>query len=91
MLFQLREEHEKALAKVALDNFEARTADHVRKNLPKQSAGLTEQALRGRVRREAEHSRRYGLTSERQIVRFVDADFLLGEHYLEDPAHQWAH
>ncbi len=90
-MFQLREEHEKALASVALENFEDRAVVHIRKNLPRQAAGLTEEDLRSRIRRESERSRTFGLKSEQQIMRFVDANFVLGEKYLDDPGNQWAH
>jgi hypothetical protein len=89
-MFELREDHLTAFRNTAAANFEDRAVAHLRKELPDQTAGLTDDDLRRRIRSSMNRGRQYGLTSERQLMRFVDADFLLGDSFEVDPQQSWS-
>jgi hypothetical protein len=89
-VLQLREDHMQAFESVALDNFEERAVRHLRTRLPQDAARYSDDELRARVRRSVKRSKSYGLTSEQQIMGFVDTGLLIGENFDTDPDHPWA-
>jgi hypothetical protein len=89
-MLRIRKEQLPALRSVALDDFVDRGAAHLRRQLPALVAHFTAQELRERVRACIPRCDSYRLTSPYDIMCFVDATFLLGERFDEDPAHAWA-
>jgi hypothetical protein len=89
-MFQLRTEHEDAFQAVAEDNFLERAAAHLRENFPDQTAALSQSEIRTRVRDGRTRARGYGFETERDVIRFIDAQFLLGDEFDRNPRHQWA-
>lgn len=89
-MFQLREEHMRALERVAEENFVDRGVAHLREYFPDLTAGVAADSLRARIRRGAARARQYDLETEQQIMCFVDSGMMLGEDFDSDPNHDWA-
>jgi hypothetical protein len=90
LLFQLREDHIRALESVAEDNFADRGVQHLRRILPEATASETDDQLRERVFECVGRAGKYGLATEQQVMSFADATYLAGEHFDTDPACTWA-
>jgi hypothetical protein len=88
-MFELREGHLDGFRRVAAANFEDRGLAHVRTYLGPQSAPFSDDEIRERIRASIARGAQYGLASERQIIRFVDTTYLLGENFDTDPAQSW--
>jgi|ERR1051326_247932 hypothetical protein len=88
-MFQLRDEHLKAFETVALDNFVERAVQHLRAELPRQTADYSDRRLRRRVRSCIDRCAAYGLTTEQQIIHFTETTFLLGKWFDSDPEQRW--
>jgi hypothetical protein len=84
-MFQLRDEHLNALASVSRDNFVERGVSHLRVSLPDYSAPYTDDQLRERIRECVGRAGGYGLTSERQVMAFVDTTYIKGRNFDQDP------
>ena len=89
-MFQIRDDHEQAFERTAQENFEGRAILHLRANFAAQTAGCSDEALRGRVRDCIDRAGKYGLTTERQVMSFVTATYVAGEHFDTAPEHPWA-
>jgi hypothetical protein len=84
-LFQLRAEHIRALEDAAREDFEDRGVRHLRAFLPAEAAPYSDDQLRERVRACVARAKAYGLHSEQQVMSFVDATYLAGEHFDTSP------
>ncbi len=80
----------RAFQGVAKDNFEERGVGHLRRCLPEATAAYSDAQLKQHIDRCIGRAGRYGLTTERQVMGFVDATYLAGEHFDADPACGWA-
>lgn len=89
-MIQLRQEQIDAFRSAAQDDYEDRAVAHLRGVFPSATADLSEEDLLGRVRDGTDRARRYGLRTEFQAMAFVDATFLAGRRFDEDPEADWA-
>jgi len=91
-MLQLREDHMAGFEKVAIDGFIERGVQHLRRNLPAQTAAFSDEQLRQRILACMDRANAYGLTTERHVMTFVDATYLSGENFdtsADDPrAHE---
>jgi hypothetical protein len=79
-----------AFQKVAQDNFEGRAVQHLRTTQSAATAPYSDDQLRQRVHGCVSRAGKYGLTTERQVMSFVDATYLAGEHFDTAPECAWA-
>lgn len=86
-MLKVRDEQYAALQDQAKLRFEDRVVRHLRTHLAEPTHEYSDDALRERIRVCQPRAAAYGLTSERQIVSFVDATFLIGEQFDSDPKH----
>lgn len=89
-MLTIRKTQQDVFRRQARAAFEARAIAHLRRDLAEQTAGLGDDEVTRRVREAIARAERYGLATQRQIVCFVDASFLLGEGFDTDPGHGWA-
>lgn len=89
-MFKIRKEQEEIFRQQALREFEDKAVQHLRRDLSEQTASFSDDDLRLRVRQCIPRSSDYGLTTQKQIICFVDVSFLLGEQFDTDPSHAWA-
>jgi hypothetical protein len=89
-MFIIRKEQIDAFRDHLWSDFENRAILHLREFVTEATAGITDDELRHRVRACALRAKMYGLTTERQIMDFVDASFFLSERFDEEPEHSWS-
>lgn len=88
-MFQIRDDHMNAFRETARENFEDRAIAHARAELPRQTASLSDDDLRQRVRSAVDRGRQYGFTTERDVICFFDTGLILGESFDSDPRNDW--
>ncbi len=89
-MMRIRPEQMEAFDRLSLEAFLDRGAAHLRKEFPKEMAEASDANLRIQVRRGIDRAAKYGLTSQYEVICFVDAEVLLGEDFDGDPKHEWA-
>lgn len=87
VVLKVRDEQYAALQDQAKLRFEDRVVRHLRTHLAEPTQNYTDDELRERIRVSQPRAAQYGLISERHIVSFVDATFLIGEQFDSDPKH----
>lgn len=75
----------------ALDQFVQRGVLHLRQNLADETAQFHDRDLQIRIRTCIERAKPYGFHTEQQVMTFVVATYLAGEHFDKDPKYQQAH
>jgi hypothetical protein len=80
-LLKIRKEQEDVFRQRALADFESRAIKHLRRDLGEQTAPFDDHELRRRVHEGITRAGSYGLTTEKQVMCFVDVTFLLGESF----------
>ena len=70
--------------------FESRLCDLVRQHWRESCEAMSPSDLHKFVEDGIARGRRYGLTSERDLARFVNVQFALGAEFDADPRHAWA-
>lgn len=90
-MFQLRDQHVRGMEQVAEDNFVGRAVRHLRQTFPNTTAPQPDGNLSERVKRGIARAKPYGLTSEKQVMCFLDSGMILGETFDTHPDHAWAH
>lgn len=70
--------------------FEDSMVRHLNENFPSWSASAGECAVRETVRRGIRQSSTYGITSQRDVCRYVDLMVVFGNDFDHDPQLPWA-
>jgi hypothetical protein len=89
-MFRIRAEQLDALEAAQIRRFEDLAIEHLRIYFHELTQPFSDDQLRLRVRECTIRSERYGLTSEQEIMYFLDTTFLLGNDFDLDPAISWA-
>lgn len=89
-MFKIREHHHKALRKDRLRLFEDRAIQHLRGCFPLETRSHSDGQLRERVRDCIGRANAYGLTTEQQVIAFIDVTYIEGERFDADPGGTWA-
>jgi hypothetical protein len=84
-MLKIRPEQLEVFAKAALERFEGSAIRHLRQIFPTAVASLTDDQIRMRVRSCLPRARLHGLTTEYQVLCFVDTTYLLGEFFDQEP------
>jgi hypothetical protein len=84
-MFQLREEHLNAFAQAAYGAFEDGVLRQLREVFPDKVRAFTDEDIRGRIRAGIPRASVYGLTTQYQVMCFIDATYLLGVKFDSDP------
>ena len=86
----IRNEQLKALGRNRRSSFIERAADHLERFFPHLPESGDRKLLADRVRRGIEEAASYGLTSERDLIRWLNVGAALGEDFAGDPKYPWA-
>jgi hypothetical protein len=86
----MRPEQTNEFGRDALRRFEDRAVRHMRRHLPGPTERHTDGELRRRVGECIPRSTEYGLSSEQQVMCFVDTTFLLNDRFDSDSDYSWA-
>lgn len=89
-MLKIRKEQTEVFRQHAMADFEARAIQHLRRDLSEQTAPFSDDDLRRRVHESIPRAGEYGLTTQKQIMCFVDVSFLLGERFDTDPQYAWS-
>lgn len=89
-MLKIREEQLEPFSSEAMTYFETRAVAHLRRDLVKQTGAFSDDDLRTRVRQCISRAAQYGLTTEKQVMCFVDVTYLLGPNFDSDPRQRWA-
>jgi hypothetical protein len=84
-MLKLRPEQVQAFTDSAWNRFETGAIRHLRQIFPTAVASQSDSQIRQRVRDCVPRAGRYGLTTEYQVLCFVDATYLLGESFDSNP------
>jgi hypothetical protein len=90
MTFTIRKEQAEAYRSHMIDGFAERGVAYLRTHLAEPTAPYPDSVLSERVRRCITRAGRYGLKTEKQVVAFAAATFLIGERFDDDPEREWA-
>ncbi len=86
----IRQEQERILAQYAAERFVEQACGHLHKCWPEQCEARGEEAVRTSVQMALKRAKRYGITTQRGIIRFLDVMYLLGDNFDTNPELAWA-
>lgn len=89
-MLKIRREQDERLRLQALVEFENRGVRHLRQQLRQPTAPFRDDELRQRIRACVLRAQQYGLTTEQQVMVFVDASYLVSEDFDSNPESDWA-
>lgn len=78
-MFILRPEHEAAITQAIFARFKRRAAAFLHEKHPDRLQAVSNQALDALIESGCRQARSYGLSTERQLVRFLRSSLLLGD------------
>jgi hypothetical protein len=88
-MLRLRKEHLAAFEAHVVNLFVARVIAHVKAVWPAECAELTEPVLTDMVRAAIQRGSALGLSTEHDLVRYVDLSFLLAKDFESNPLASW--
>jgi hypothetical protein len=86
----IREEQMEVFEQAAVQSFESRLVEHLKKEFPKHSEAMGDAALLEVVRCGRERAAKYGLAGERSVRLYLELMLMLGSGFDEDPQLPWA-
>src|ERR1035438_10813732 len=86
----IRSEQMTALSNALTNTFESDMVSHLNRCFPPQCAVLGEEEVRNTIRYGLQRSRGYGITSSREVCRYVDLMMVFGRDFDRDPKLPWA-
>jgi len=89
-MFVMRDEHLRAFDKASGEVFEDRVVEHLRRFFPKKTDELGEQRLRQTIQQGIVSAKRYRITTERGIVKYIDLMFALRFDFDRHAETPWA-
>jgi hypothetical protein len=89
-MFQIRDAHLDAFAEAAYEAFEDGVLRRLRDVFAEKVCDFTDEDIRNRIRACVPRARSYGLTTQYQVMCFVDTTYLLGEDFDFDPRYSWS-
>jgi len=87
---KLRKEQMDTFSEAARKSFEDRMVAHLREVFPQRSKRLGEPRVRGKIQHGIERAGTYGITSERDVCRYIDVMFAYGWDFDTDSKLPWA-
>ena len=88
-MFKLRKEHLDAFEAQIVSLFEVRVVAHVKVVWPADCGELGDAAVAEMVRSSIRRGAALGLSSEFDVVRFVDLEFILAKNFDTNPLARW--
>ena len=89
-MFVLRKEILEALSKSAVESFEDRMVDHLKKSFPNTFAELGEFKIREMIQHGTDRAESYNIIGMRDIANYIDLQFALGRDFDVNPRMPWA-
>lgn len=89
-MLKIRAEQLAVFDALANDAFERKAMELLREHWPEESGLLGEQKLRERITAGRQRVGEYGITADRDVLRFLNVTFALGPEFDRDPRYPWA-
>jgi hypothetical protein len=86
----IRKEQMQVFEQAAVQSFESRMVEHLKKEFPKHSEAMGDAALLEVVRCGRERAATYGLAGERSVRLYLELMLMLGSGFDQDPQLPWA-
>jgi len=90
IMLRIRPEQLEVFGKLSSKQFEQRMASHLRTRFAVQTAGLTDDALLGRIQVGIQKARCYGFELEPHIRSYLELSMTHGAEFDRDPKIPWA-
>jgi hypothetical protein len=78
------------LSRLEVEKFEDWILAHLRKFFPTQCAALGERALQELIQHGIQRSARYGVTTRRDVCKYIDLMIVFGRDFDTDTRSRWA-
>jgi hypothetical protein len=88
-MFKFRKEHLDAFEAQVVSRFAARVVAHVKAVWPAECGELGDATVADTVRKAIQRAAALGLSSEHDMVRFVDLEFILAKDFEMNPFARW--
>ncbi len=79
-----------AFRRQAISDFEMRATQHLRQSLEELTRNESDEQLVVRIRHSLTLARKHGMSSEMQVMAYVDTSYYIGESFEMDPKHEWS-
>ena len=86
----IRPEQIAVFSEAAVQNFEDWMLAHLKRFFPEECAESGEPKIRRRIRDGTNRAATYGITSKRDVCKFIDLIMMLGPDFGSDPRFPWA-
>ena len=88
-MLTIRKAQMQALGRAAMQEFEKDMLQHLRQFFPDECAALGSKALREHTRHAIARAKEYGLTSERDLCKYLNLTMIYGRDFDTDPELEW--
>lgn len=86
----IRKEQVVALSEAAYESFCRRLYEHIKKCWPREFEEKTPAGVRQSIEQGIARAEEYGIQAERDVVRYLDTMYLVGEDFDVNPKTGWA-
>ncbi len=86
----IRKEQVAALSETAYESFCQRLYEHIKKCWPREFEEKTRAGVRQSLEQGIARAAEYGIQAERDVVRYLDTMYLVGEDFDVNPKTAWA-
>jgi hypothetical protein len=88
-MLTIRKEQVQALGRVAIQEFEKNMLRHLKQFFGDESAAMGDEALREHIRHAISRAKQYGLTSERDLCKYLNLTMVYGGDFDTHPELEW--
>ena len=88
-MLTIRKEQVQALSRVTIQEFEKDMLQHLMQFFPDESAAMGDKALRAHIRHAIARAKEYGVTSERDLCKYLNLTMVYGRNFDTDRELEW--
>lgn len=88
-MLTIRKEQMQALRRVTIQEFEKDMLQHLMQFFPDESAAMGDKALRAHIRHAIARAKEYGVTSERDLCKYLNLTMVYGRNFDTDRELEW--
>ena len=89
VMLTIRKAQIQALGRVVMQEFEKDMLQHLEQFFPDESSAMGDKALRELIRHAIARAKDYGLTSERDLCKYLNLTMVYGRDFDTDPELEW--
>ena len=89
-MLKIRGEQMDVMAQAAMRGFEQRVAQHLNEHFPEECRRAGPERIAAAIRQGVARAARYGITSELDVVRYLDLSVVLGLDFDSGKRYPWA-